>query len=76
MADEWVKIRYAGRMRYFRRDSLRQLYEHLQFLVVNARCVLDPDEIRLAEEMEKRNEPLRKLLTEQDIVDRAAAKGR
>ena len=75
MADEWEKIRYAGRMRYFRRRSLIQLYEHLQFLVTNCRVVVDPDEIRLAEEMEKQNEPLLKLLTEEDIVDRAAAKG-
>lgn len=73
MAAEWVKIEYAGRMRYFRREALNQLYAHLQYLVTNARCVLDPEEIRLAEEME-RNLPKR--LTAQDIVDRAAAKSR
>lgn len=76
MTQEWVKIRYAGRMRYFRRDSLNKLYEHLQYLVCHARAVIDPNEVRLTEEMEKQYAPRMKLLTERDIVERAAARGK
>jgi glycine/serine hydroxymethyltransferase len=72
MRDEWMKLEYAGRMRYFRRESLCKMYKHISYLVANARLVIDPEEIRRAEEEEKQRP---KLLTAQEIVDRAAEKG-
>ena len=75
MADEWVKIEHQGEMRYFRRSSINRFYAEVQLIVSHARCVIDPEEIRLAEELEKQKPPRRRLLTEEDLVERAAAKG-
>jgi len=75
VGSEWWKIDHHGQTRYFRRSSIARLYAEVQLIVSHARPVFDPDEIRVAEETEKREPPRKKLLSEEDIVDRAAKKG-